>query len=248
MSPSEEQLRAALRAGEPGAPDADPIITKAESVRRNRRRNLAGVTGAVVMVLAIAGVGVALEQSPSTKRYAGPEAVVTAPAVTTVGGSAPAGPSSGSAPVAAACPATQEALPSITLPATPATWSGQLLDPRTTSLLLCAYNPTTGSAPIGSVALTGAAATQLASRVNSAPVPTEQLACPAMAGPKLLLLGNAHGSGTVQHVLVDSVCGTFTDGSGLRVSSELATSLLNQVVLAGGGDSGKASHGPGPAN
>lgn len=57
MSLSESDLRASLRAGEGGERlDVDAVIAHARAVRRSRRRNAAAITGAVVAVLAVAGV------------------------------------------------------------------------------------------------------------------------------------------------------------------------------------------------
>ncbi len=59
MSPSESDLRAALRAGESGERlDVDSVIAQARAARRTRRRNFAAITGAVIAVLAVTSNGV----------------------------------------------------------------------------------------------------------------------------------------------------------------------------------------------
>ncbi|SOD75173.1 hypothetical protein SAMN05892883_4378 [Jatrophihabitans sp. GAS493] len=255
MSPSEEQLRAALRADEPSAPDAGPIIEQAVAARRTRRRNLAGATGAVLMVLAIAGVGVAVKRSGSTNDVTAPAAAGTAPAVTSSAtgvassGSASSGPTSAGGvpyhvPADSNCPTT---LPNVTIPGDTAGWSTPLISSDAASILLCTYDPTAPSVPVGHTLFDRTQSAQLAATLNNAPIPAEQFACPAMAGPKLLLIAST-GAGT-KVVEADTVCGTFTDGVGLRVSPDLATQVLNEAGYSptDATNSGKASHGPGPA-
>ncbi len=65
MSPSEKDLRSALRAGEGEAfaPDADTIMQAARGARHTRRVRIAAVTATVVVVGGLGiGLGVALPE------------------------------------------------------------------------------------------------------------------------------------------------------------------------------------------
>lgn len=112
MSLGESDLRASLRVGEGGERlDADAVIAQARAVRRTRRRNAAAISGAVVAVLAVAGVLTAVQLNRHSR---------TAPGAPTA------------TPQVAACPGGAPQL-------SPAKGSGPLFPADVTSIKVCVY-------------------------------------------------------------------------------------------------------------
>lgn len=109
---SESALRASLRAGQSGERlDVDAVIAHARAVRRTRRRNVAAITGAIVAVLAVAGLVTAVQAD----RHSG----------TAAGGQSPT-------PQAAACASSP---PTVSL----GKGSGSLFPADVTSIKVCVY-------------------------------------------------------------------------------------------------------------
>lgn len=129
MSPSEDQLRAALRHGEGDGLSAAGIIARAEDHRRQRRTRLLSVAAAVVVVAGI-GTGVGLATT-SSHRSTSSEANGAAKAQRAPSAAGDAG---GSLALSASCPATAPTLP----PQTAGT-SGTFFEAPVQAMQICAY-------------------------------------------------------------------------------------------------------------
>lgn len=253
MSPTEFELRAALRDGEGGdcgTPlDVDSIIGHAESVRRQRRgRLLGGATAAVV----VAGVGVTGAVLAWGGGSGSSPASPSRPNGQVYGAMNDASPSAeglhatnGSA-VAADCPA---AVPRLNLPGGGGTGQFGADDAvfarSVTRVLVCAYGSqelvaTSGAAPAGTV-LSGTDATTLAGSLNDAAAPTSGAAhaCPDFRtadGPQEYVLIGYDSSGAALPAVVvtlgDNPClDKATNGTAVRPSWSPPASL--QATFSG---------------
>jgi hypothetical protein len=184
VSPSESDLRAALRAGEGDGLDPDSVLTAARAARHQRRVRIASAAGAVVLVGAVAGgVGIANLRSPGQPTAANHPTGATSTAASgsqnLLGGSSSAADVPG--PVGAA-------LATLTCPATPTRYllpggggTGQfggtsaLFAQPVAAIKVCVYPAGTGT-PARSFVLTGADAQSLANRLDAGP--TAPLSCP----------------------------------------------------------------------
>ena len=104
----------------------------------------------------------------------------------------------------------------------------------------------------GQAAITGDEATKLAEQLNALPVPPARQACPAVAGPQLLLIAQ-NADGTTAQVLADVAnCRNFTNGTAVRTGTDLFSQLLLAAVptaaVGARRVTGRATHGPGPAS
>ncbi|TAM91935.1 MAG: hypothetical protein EPN43_03340 [Jatrophihabitans sp.] len=166
MSPSEDELRAALREGQDGGLDADAVIRHAHTARRARRVRFATTAGAVIVVAGIGAGAAALAHHDGS----GP-----APAAQPPGRASVATPAPGHAGVPAAgvrsadpsqCPVRPERL---MLPGGGGTGQfggdGPLFTATVNSLLACGYR---GSGPVRAVQLTGDGAQSVADGLDAA--------------------------------------------------------------------------------
>jgi len=217
VSPSEEQLRRALREGESAGPDVDDVVTRAVAFRRARRTKIAS-TVAVVAVVAGVGTGVgvlgsgggtdhrnsSLDSRPA-ERYGG------APGSNSVGkASSDAADDAGggaAAPVAAPtpCPA---ALPRIAF--SPAT-SAALFATPVAELTVCGYLGTGAVVRDASTqqplahTYSGKQATTIATAANAAATKSTTVGCGAIAAStvhSLLLLAKDTTGTALPPVLV----------------------------------------------
>ncbi len=233
MSPSEFDLRAALREGDGDVrpPDADAIIARAEGIRRSRRVRFAQLAAAVV-VTGLVGVGaVALRagghtsgagssanlgesagQQYSARSDGTPAAGVAAPVPSAAGNDAAAGTG------AAACPATP---PRLAAPGGGGTGQfggdGPMFAGAPASVTVCVYR---SGAVTGTGTVTGRDAAEVATTLNAAatrntascPVPSE-----ATRGAQILLLGSAADGTPLPMVLGQLSCPNFTtNGTSVR--------------------------------
>jgi hypothetical protein len=234
MSPTEDQLRAALQDGEGPGIDPDALISRAHALRRERRVKYGSIAAVVAVVAGIGVVaGIALGSGPrhASSTSAGPGK--QAPMAATAGGSGVSRPSAGapangSQPAAgrlapaAACPKT---LPQLTIPNTAGT---SLFDGTVSSMTICVFPETGGPAlesggqPVSTV-FNGAAAAQLAASLDSASKTTQPGACPLFltAQGKALVIIAAKPDGTfmapvVAHVLQNPCNLPVTNGMAVR--------------------------------
>ncbi len=224
MSPSESELRAALRAGEGDTVAADEIIAHARSARHERRKTLAAMGGAVAAVLAVGGTVAAVQLSHDDHR-ANPA------------GSAPA---TSTARVPQACPATP---PNVN---TPSASGGQLFPTDVTAIRVCFYDVQRVKA---STVIDGPAARSYAQRFNALPPASKALACPLFLTQKAIVMLPVTASGPAATVVGKiGGCGTTSNGTAKRNAAELLTELETGLVVssAPAPSSGTAKNSPGP--
>lgn len=208
MSPSEEQLRAALAEGQGPGISADRIIARAREVRHQRRVRYGS---ALAIAAAVAGIGVGggllvggSGNSADKSAHGSAAAPVAAgqgaaSADTSVGAG---GKVAGSATAGLACPA---GLPLLGSPAH--TTAGPLFPAPVSALTLCLYPPGGGAFSANErpsrMVLAGSAATSLVSSIESAPTAQSNAPCPlyrTAAAKTLLIIGQRSDGATVAFV------------------------------------------------
>jgi hypothetical protein len=216
VSPSESELRAALREGEGEGVDVDAQIRHALRSRRDRRRTFAAIGGAVAAVLAVGGVVTAVQVG----RDESPRAVPPVGAPTRAAGSTPV------APVPAACPARPPDPFSLRAFA-----AGHLFPDHVTAMRVCVY----GTGPLTESALLGAPTAQYWTRRFNALRPAGgPMPCP---GPPphssrqwLVMLPVTHDSPArpVVGTIGFGNCGMTTNG----LTTRFAWTLLDDLVAS----------------
>lgn len=208
MSPTEHDLRAALRDGEGDAPDPEAVLSAGRARASARRNRFAAVTATVVGVLAVGTTGAILlghqgsghptadsaaSRQESAASGGGRQAAAAGSAATgstataspapRVGAgsipSAPGGPVSGTG--GTSCPSSYATL---RLPG--GGGSGQfgsaqeLIPPSATSVVVCGYGSTAAGVDVtpGRIVLTGSDAASLISSLNAAPSTKPNRMCP----------------------------------------------------------------------
>jgi hypothetical protein len=222
MSPTESELRTALRAGEGESLAADEIIAHARTARHDRRRTIAAVSGAVAAVLAIGGVVTAIQVNHDDRT------------------GSPARTPAGQGPLT--CPT---APPTVNAPSSS---SGQLFPSDVTSIRACLYQVQRLTA---STTIDGPAARSYARRFNALPTKSSQ-ACPLILTQKTIVLLPATENGPAATVVGKiGGCGTTTNGKTKRDAGQLLTEIETGLSassaprLPSGG--GKNTPGPGPS-
>ncbi|WP_375477092.1 hypothetical protein [uncultured Jatrophihabitans sp.] len=181
MSPTEEELRSALRAGEGDGVDADRLISNATAHRRQRRvRLLSGAAAAVVVAAGATSLALWQSAGSSTNRHAAgdgpnPSSALTSPSPPTARAGSPGRP---------ACPAAE---PSTARAGAAQPTTGPLFGAPVTSVVVCAYGalvPQPGSpatsTPQTRLVLTGAAAHLLVDSLEHAASIRPQTMCPML--------------------------------------------------------------------
>ncbi|HEY8300291.1 MAG TPA: hypothetical protein VIG48_00185 [Jatrophihabitans sp.] len=242
MSPSESQLRAALREGAGRGVDADLIIAKAERHRRVRRQRITYAAAAVV-VTACVGVGGTL------LAHHGSSGDTTGSNDSAAGGAAAASAARSNAPRAASTPAASSpragglAEPKVAacppppsravVPVGPGVARGPLLPPRVSTITACSYQA--GTRAPRSVVLDGVQAQSLATALNHGSVtPTQHpRSCTAAddrGGQVSLLAADANGR-RAKTVLVTVRCSraVATNGAATRYLDPVPP-VLNRLV------------------
>ena len=239
MSPNEEQLRAALRQGEGDGPNADRIIASARAARRTRRRTAWAIAGSVAAVIAIGGgiTALSLHSGRTTSS-------------SSARSGAQADASSGSATYGAAAPA---AAPAPTVPPCPvappeaARSSGaspdRLLPNGIVAIRICLYQPGTAGLA-GTTEATGAAAQQLADRLDGSPLLPTRSAPPCPPGPRVAILART-ASGDVPVVAGNAVCGDITNGQITRMARDVLQDEVSAILKPV--TPGRNTVGPGPS-
>ena len=240
MGPNEAQLRAALHEGEGESLDAAALISHAVQVRRERRRRVTSIVGAVVVV-AVVGLGTAgLVALGRGGDHGAASSVAGGAARSSVAGG------NGKAPVSRA--AVQPSVATIPVPACPATpmryrlptsqnVKEPLFERPVAAMRVCAYRD--GAGP-SSAALTGADARTLAETLNSSGVlPGTRVKCPAnldvASGTFELLAVDADGT-ALDPVVITLGCGLSpaTNGTALRFLSDVPLRVLKLLPVVPG--------------
>ncbi len=225
MSPSESDLRAALRAGEGDALDPESVLSAARAARHQRRVRIASATGAVVVVAAIGGgLGVA-DLRPSGNPTAGGPSASNSPSPS--GSQRMLYGSRGSAPA-------QDAVSTLTCPATPPTYavpggggtgqfdgSAALFDQPVAAMKVCIYPSAAGAHP-RSVVLRGADAQGVATSLDEAPTSLRGRMCPDLMPQNQLtfeFLAVSAAGEKLRPVTAEPGCrGRSTNGTAVRFS------------------------------
>jgi hypothetical protein len=216
MTPTEDQLRAALRRGEGEHLDVDGLLRHAAATRHARRVRMGAAAAAA---LAVAGIGIGsvvafgddgrqqpVAGSGSPARATDDRPSSALPTSTSAHGSPTSSPSTGPQHPSGACPPV---LPRVTVPGgeSAAVAHGPLFAQPVAAVTVCAYfsatgDPVTAGGATVSVRLTGADATMLAASLERASTTRlEGGLCPDMIALSARTL---------------AVFGVSTDGTALR--------------------------------
>lgn len=245
MSPTEFELRAALREGEGDGPDADQVIHRAVEYRRQRRTRIGSGLAAAVVVAGVAvgggfliGSGGGVHDTASGSSAGSSQASDKAGQRSAAGGAA-APQRNGFASMASLCPST---VPHLMVPGGGGTGQfgggSDLLPSDLAAVVVCAYGtPDAPTAPTA-VAFSGAAAHELAASLNAA-APVHHGACPDFATldtRQFVVIGtDADGrqSDPVVVTLADNPCQSqATNGTALRYGWHPPTSVASAFPAA----------------
>ncbi len=245
MSPSEDELRGALRDGEGERPDVDRIVAAGVAARARRRTRLAQVAAAVALVVAAGGITTAVVRGGDDPRTTSADGAGRAeqqqrggdgaangtsgtagiaPGEPTPGLPAPSSlsPTPATSPRAAACPPR---FPLRALPGggTARAGSGPLFDRPAVAITVCGYGSPLLRAEPARLVVTGAQATTLQRSLENARTTPAGAACTAVRASEtneLAFLGvDAAGASlrTVTTTLTLPVCDNrTTNGSAVR--------------------------------
>ncbi len=243
MSPSEFQLRDALRDGEGDGVDAGAVIARAVRVRHERRMRVASVAAAVIVVGGIgAGASVAFRsngsdgsgstalnaEGRSTPRTGSTVAGSTAPRVS--GGYQGAATDDKGAPPATAAPACPADFPQLALPGGGGSGQfgsdGPLFASPVAAIEVCGY-PASG-APGSSTVLVGSAATEVAASLEAAPLRGTRR-CPfPVQGDRLAMYPLTADGASERVVTVELWCdGKVTNGTAIRYDWSAPSALAD---------------------
>jgi hypothetical protein len=251
MSPSEPELRAALRAGEGDPLHPDRLIARAQAMqheRHVRRMRFTAVAAGVIVAGAIGTGVVAIGRNQTTSNgasNAGGGAVnslASRSSADSDAGHKHAPPAAAGASAAAACPA---AAPDLALPGGGGTAqfgaTGSLFSGSVQSVEVCAYDSarkaiTSHGAPLAAH-LTGQEATALAASLDSAAKVPVRAPCPMYRGAdeKLLVIIGYDAAGRPMKPIVATVlqnpCNLpVTNGTAIRYDWSPPPALLNSVL------------------
>jgi hypothetical protein len=223
MSPTEFELRAALRDGEGDGIDPDRVILRAEEARRRQRSRVLGAASVAAVLAAVTVTGTALlGGSGGSSRIGGADSS----AAVGIGGRALPADNAAAAP-SAPCPVTFPHL-SAPRPGTSGIASGQpgtraifATPPR--AVTICSYGAA-GEPPTrsGATTVSGAAAQQLVTSLDQAS-PARPQVCPQYVTAdtrRYAFVGvaaNGSRTGVVTVLLSDNSClTTVTNGAAVR--------------------------------
>lgn len=229
MSPSEHELRAALRDGEGDGVDAGAVIAHARAVRHTRRVRLASLAAAVVAVGAVGTGGALLAGHSSTSQNKAASspllgvvqgAASSEPAVAAPARSASAHGGASSPGAVDRCPA---ALPQLAIPGGGGTGQFGGSDPlfagAVVSLDVCGYRAQTAAGTMAlrdSITLSDGQARELVGSLNAASTKPRELLC--VHGPaRALAIYARTASSDLPVVTVHLDCrGMSTNGTAVR--------------------------------
>jgi hypothetical protein len=202
-----------LHTGEGDRLDVDAMMAHARTARRDRRRNRTAIGGAVVAVLAVAGVitGVQLNRDDHAKAGAGPNPT---------GSASPTGPSNSTGsggPAGPACPATAPIVPQSFAAAT-----GPLFPDDLISIKVCVYDV---QRLTNSKNIDGPAARSYGQRFNALPLKGKQI-CPQFLTQITVAMLPVTSQGVAPTVVGKvSGCGTTSNGTGARDAGQLLAEI-----------------------
>jgi hypothetical protein len=249
MSPSEAELRAALRAGEGSRVDPDSVIRAAVAAKRQRRIRTAAVSGAVLAVVGIAATVTAVNLGGSgSGRHSAAAPATAGPSRSGTVSASPQPDSAPSGPVPAACPATPSAIvaPGGLLPGS----AGRLFPGGIVALRICVYRSDPAHQPdvlMSSRLLDAAVSRSLADQFNALPSQPVALPCPITLIARSVLIEGTTSTGAINPVLgrTDG-CGVATNGSVKRLAGNILRNLA-AGELRPAPSSANNSPGPGPS-
>ncbi|WP_375499504.1 hypothetical protein [uncultured Jatrophihabitans sp.] len=198
MSPSESDLRAALRDGEGDyRPDVDALVAHIRAGRGQRRTRVLGIAAAVIVVVAAAvGGAVIWGGSEGNQQSADPSASASHfhSRPLSVTPSSPATSSPGAVSVTCPSSAPRPIDPPVRVPTTAPKMA--MFTAPVHTLVVCSY---TDAAAPRQVTLTGSAATALTDSIEGASPARQPILCPDIATGEttLLALIPVTGDGTV---------------------------------------------------
>jgi hypothetical protein len=241
MSPTEFELRAALRDGEGEGLDPDAVVSRALAVRRQRRVRVLGGVSAAAVVAALGLIGGVVLGGGGNSHHGGSVAADAggrnAPGEPALGQLVPSAEGAGKA---IACPPVPPSALTSTGKASQGT--GPLFGRDVRRIVVCEYGLVRpGEKLQASTVLTGSPATALAQSVNSAPTQRPQV-CPQYETPYTrqyaLIAQDSTGktSPPVLLTLADNPCQTvLTDGTNSRVTWHPPAAVGKVFLLTPGG-------------
>ncbi|HEV7206434.1 MAG TPA: hypothetical protein VGN18_17645 [Jatrophihabitans sp.] len=256
MSPSEFDLRAALRDGEGDGVDVDRVVALGSARRAERRSRILTAAAAVVVVGAL-GTGGAFAfrggGGDSGGSAAGKAASsFTAPKADSLGSSAAGGAAEPrvAAPLPVPCPVEY---PRTLLPTGPATRTALFAEP-VSSMVVCSYGSPRAATPPVRLALVGLRATDLADRLENASRTPRALPCPSVTDAQrtaLVIIG-VTAAGRPLPAVTTTVDGAAcnlqaTNGLAVRYDWKPPPELLQGLAELSANPTGPASLVPGPS-
>lgn len=263
MSPSEFDLRAALREGEGDGLDPDRVIARGVAHRAQRRSRLINTAAAVVLVAGLGVGGAALIKSGdsgsgSSSSAGGARAASSSGSSAAAGGQVTKSDQSAGArePVAAAPTAAARAVPGCPaeyprtlLPTGSATKSPLFAEPVLYAVV-CSYGPPTAATVPSRIVLVGARAADLVSRLEHASLTFTPRPCPTVLASRrsaLAIIG-VTAAGTrlpvVTTVVDSSACNLqATNGIAVRYDWKPPADLLGELEAS---TTGTAAGSPAP--
>jgi hypothetical protein len=241
MSPSEDQLRAALRDGEGGSLDVDTVIQRARAHGAARREHRVRLASAAAIAAVVAGVGVTagivLSSGNHTRSSNAAGSANLPKADSTQAYAAGQGQASG----ALACPTTLPAL------ATPRSGTGRLFASPPTTMQVCAYPETipanaSNSRPVlQSTSFDRSDATTIANSLEGASTAPSLGPCPLFKtsnGRVLVFIATSADEtmGPVEATVLQNPCNlSVTNGKAVRYNwtpPPVLSSFLNELQQA----------------
>lgn len=248
MSPTEFDLRAALRAGEGDSVDADAIIADGRARIAHRRVRVLSGAAAAVVVAGVALGGSLLSGGGNGNREAGSAGGSAAYAHSAgTGGGAAAGnaprkaaaatPAASGAASSPSCPAVLPTYPTTANGVTGKQATSPLFAKSVKGIVVCSYSQELGATgtPVR-VVLNGDRAAELATSLNSAPTAIAGRECPATidgSSEQLAIVGVADdgsAAGTVTVRLSSGCSSVVTNGTSIRYEWEPPADVRSLVL------------------
>lgn len=240
MSPSESDLRAALRDGEGDGPNVNIVIAGAQALRARRRSRLLSAAAAVIVVGGI-GYGISQVSGDNAATSSAGGRAVTEPRQN-IAGPGSAGYANGSSTATFSCPTT---FPRYALPGggSPGQFGsdGPLFPDGVSSVGVCPY--TAAGKPARALLIRGTEAKALVAGLENAPKTRPATLCPQYRladSRQIALIGiSADGASSrpvTAAVGVPACAVTVTNGTAVRYDWSPPASLLRALdaVLPGG--------------
>lgn len=259
MSPSEFDLRDALRDGEGDGLNPDVMIASALQIRRTRRTRMGAIAASVVAV-GLIGAGTTQWIHSTSSVHAADSAGTAKTTFGAAGASMPnaadatsGGGARNPGPQPTGCPAT---VPRLAIPGGGGSGlfgsGGPLFSGTVTQIRVCGYPQ--GAAPT-SVLITGNDAAALATSLNAAPRTPKNSVCPfnsAGTGQLVLLATTADGQALPPVVATMHCTWTVTNGTAVRYTwtpppNPILTGLITAATAGTAGGAGPPHASGSPA-